>query len=238
MAGRGTLMTEETAVKQQAIASYIGKALQKHFGKGPTSVYVTFEPPFLTMSIRGFLMPFERILLSQKKEEQVEQTRELLMQEFFLAVRLQLEHETEHQISEFYFDWNLIQKTGMLWCILDTKTPYKHSFSWPEEIDQQLFEKKVNHFSTRGQKEPDEINTFWLNNRTVLIERIGVFVEIEKALIQKGFKEELKIAKRPLERQLVREEHFEEILFQKITDIFTDWDFTQDKGYMVLTLVR
>lgn len=50
---------------QAEIASYIGKLLRDNFGKGPSSVYVSLKKPFITIHLRDFLAPMERVLLSQ-----------------------------------------------------------------------------------------------------------------------------------------------------------------------------
>ena len=61
-------------------------------------------------------------------------------------------------------------------------------------------------------------------------------MEIEKELILGGFIEELKLVKRPLERRLILQTQIEAILEQPIMEVFLDWNFITDKGYIVLLL--
>lgn len=82
------------------------------------------------------------------------------------------------------------------------------------------------------QKVPDSFEIYSLNDRTVLIERSGIFIHIEIELIRAGFFEELKLVKRPLERKML--EQLE--LGQNIREVFLDWNFDEDKGYIILIL--
>lgn len=220
----------------QQIANYMGKAIQNHFGKGPKNIHVVVDPPYVTMYIKGFLLPTEHILLHQDQEHSVMKTREMIVEELSHSIQPEVERLVQGSIRQWYADWNLDAHTGMIWATLDQ--PREPSQGWPGHLNQRVFERKINNFSTRGQKEPETIQTYWLDNHTIMIERTGVFVEIEKALIEQGFMEELKIAKRPLERKLFREEHMEALLQRQVLDIFTDWDWENDKGYMVLALQR
>lgn len=228
-------MAKQTT-SHQHIANYMGKAIQNHFGKGPKNVHVTVAPPYVAMYIKGLLLPTENILLHQDQEHSVMKTREMIVEELNHHIQPEVENLVQGSIRQWYADWNLEAHTGMIWAILDQ--PREPSQGWPAHLNQQMFERKVNNFSTRGQKEPEAIQTYWLDNQTIMIERTGVFVEIEKALIEQGFVEQLKIAKRPLERKLFRDEHMETLLQRNVLDIFTDWDWDKDKGYMVVTLQR
>ncbi|MGK7376763.1 Na-translocating system protein MpsC family protein [Planococcus sp. 1R117A] len=49
---------------QTEIGGYISTLLRMHFGKGPTSVFVTIKFPFIPVHIRGFLEPTEKSLLN------------------------------------------------------------------------------------------------------------------------------------------------------------------------------
>lgn len=137
-------------------------------------------------------------------------------------------------INEWYFNWNFEARSGMIWAVMDDEP--SEEFSWPGHLSQQAFERKIVNMSRRGQKEPDYTEAFWIDDRSIMISRFGVFVEIEKELIHAGFEEQLKIAKRPMERRLFQEEDMQPILQRKIADVFTDWNFETDKGYMVLAL--
>ncbi|SDW84107.1 Uncharacterized protein YbcI [Marinococcus luteus] len=225
---------EQQQTEAQMIAAYTGKALRDHFGKGPVNIHVSFKRPFLIMNVKDFLGPMENILLQQNEEQRVAKSREFIMHEFCPRIQPDIEDMINGIIKEWYFDWNLKAHSGMIWAIMDEEPPKK--FPWPGELSQKAFERKIVNLSIKGQKEPEYTEAYWIDERSIMIYRSGVFVEIEKELIHAGFGEQLKIAKRPMERRLFKEEHMEPILQRKITDVFTDWNFSADKGYMVLAL--
>lgn len=225
---------EKQQTEAQMIAAYTGKALRKHFGKGPVNVHVSLKRPFLILYLKDFLMPMETILLKQHEEQHMAKSRECIMEEFCPRIQPDLEEMMNGSINEWYFDWNFEARSGMIWAVLDEDPP--SAFSWPGQLSQRMFERKVVNLSTKGQKEPDDTKAYWIDERAIIVYRSGVFVEIEHELIRAGFQDQLKMAKRPMERRLFQEEHMAPVLQRNILEIFLDWDLAEDKGYMVLAL--
>lgn len=217
------------------VGSYISTLLRDHFGKGPTSVFVTVKPPFISIHLRGFLAPTERILLKQQEHRRVLETRDLLMNQLAADIKLDLWKIGKLEVEEVYADWNLDDQTGMILAIMADKSGAKE-IAWDSAIQIESIREEVNEASRKAQKTPESTELYWLNNRTLLIERSGIFVEIEKELIYGGFVEELKLVKRPLERRLLLQTRIEAILKQPILEVFLDWNFITDKGYIVLLL--
>ncbi|WP_298785617.1 hypothetical protein [uncultured Marinococcus sp.] len=89
---------------------------------------------------------------------------------------------------------------------------------WPAHLNHQKFNDKVIELSEWGQKVPATTESFWLNDRTIVIKRTGVFVEIEKELIQAGYTNELKEVKKPLELRMIHRSSLESLIDGKITD--------------------
>ncbi|GAK02154.1 hypothetical protein JCM19037_370 [Geomicrobium sp. JCM 19037] len=87
-----------------------------------------------------------------------------------------------------------------------------------------------------AEKQPRSVQSFFANDRTLVVFREGILVTIEKELIRTGFEEHLKITKRHLEKKLLHAAGFEEILKRGVEDIFVDWDFQRDKSYIIFTL--
>ncbi len=217
------------------VASYISTLLRTHFGKGPTSVFVTVQSPFIAIHLRGFLSPSEKILLKQGEHRRVLELRDLLMNQLKIDIKSDLQQMAELDIDYVYADWNLDDQTGLILAITKDKTP-AGNIRWDSAIAVDAIRGEVEEASRKAQKTPDLTELYWLNNRMLLIERSGIFVEIEKELIRGGFIEELKLVKRPLERRLLLETHIEAILKQPILEVFLDWDFVRDKGYILLLL--
>lgn len=227
-------MAKEKTIETQ-VGGYISTLLRDHFGKGPTSVYVTIEPPFITVQLRGFLAPTEQILMNQQETRRILETRDLLMNELKAEIKLKFGELAGFDVQEVYADWNLKEKNGLIIAILNKNTMDQKQ-PWPENIDEKAVYQEIKEASRKAQKVPESTEVHWLSDRIVLIKRSGIFVEIELELIKAGFIEELKLVKRPLEHQLIALSKLA-ILFKKnIQEVFLDWNFEEDKGYMVLLL--
>lgn len=220
---------------QSEIGGYLSTLLRTHFGKGPTSTYVTVARPFIAIHLRGFLAPTERILVEQQEWKRVLETRDLLMNELKQEIKLNLWKIAELDVKEVYADWHLDQKTGLILVVLNEEQE-PETWQWPEDVDEEDFYKQVNIGSREAQKEPGETHIYWLNERTVLIRRFEILLQLEKELIKNGFKEALKIAKRPLEYKIVAQANLQQTLNREILETFVDWNFETDIGYMLLIL--
>lgn len=220
---------------QAEISSYISSLLRANFGKGPTSVFVSIKRPFITIHFRGFLAPMEAILLKQNEFQRVLQTRDLMMNNLRSEIILEFWKIANLEVKEIYADWNLENKDGMIIAILDEEPP-DETVEWPEQIDQNAFKNAIEAASLKAEKVPGKTETFWLNDRTILVKRSAILVRIEKELIDKGFVEELKLAKRPLEQKVMSEVPIEEVLNRNVSGMFVDWNFDEDISYSVFTL--
>ncbi|MBD8014409.1 Na-translocating system protein MpsC family protein [Planococcus wigleyi] len=220
---------------ESEVSGYISGLFRTHFGKGPASVFVAIRKPFVVIHLREFLAPTEKVLMSQKESVRVQEIRGLLMRDLKEQIKLDLLKSAELEIKEIHADWNLENKTGLLILVLNGEAEEKAQ-EWPKDIDKKAFYQEVADASKKAQKEPDKTEVVWLNERTVLIRREGILIEIEKELIRNNFTEQLKLAKRPLEAKLIYNSSLEQLLNRKITEAFTDWDFKDDIGYMVLLI--
>lgn len=227
-------MTNERAPETE-IGAYTSTLLRNHFGKGPTSVYVTIKKPYVVIHFRGFLSPVEKILLKQNEWKRVLETRDLLLNDLKPLIIEELLKMTGLDIQEFYADWNLSLKTGMFLGVLDEKAAAEDCM-WPKELDQEVFHNRIERVNEAAERKPGEIESIWLSQRVLLVKRMDILVGIEKALIAEGYSEILKLSKRPLERQLLEEADLEEVLHRNILETFLDWNFDKDIGYIVFAL--
>lgn len=227
-------MKKEKTIEAE-IGGYISGLLRTHFGKGPTSVYVAIRKPFIVVHLRDFLSPTEKVLIKQNETERVQVIRDLLMDDLNQQIRMDLLRSLELDVKKLYADWNLDNKTGLLTLVLNEEAVEKAS-EWPKSIDKEGFYEEVNEASRKAQKEPEKTEVFWPNERTALIQRKGILIELEKELIKNNFAEELKLAKRPLESKLIYNSSLELIMNRKIIEAFTSWDFKEDIGYIVLLI--
>ncbi|MFP7300186.1 Na-translocating system protein MpsC family protein [Neobacillus niacini] len=225
----GTEINKQTT----ELSSYISKILRENFGKGPEMVHVSLGKTFIVFYIRNFLSPTEKVLMNQKQDESVQQTRDLVMQTLIPEINAYIKIVTGMEIREFYYDWSLHNKSAMFTGICTDSTsidyPINEEFTGKSELIDEII-----NLSSESEKKPEEIYACQLN-RLVVVIRNGILVRIEKQLIRQGMREQLKLAKRTLEKGLLHNNnHFEGILNTRVIDIFVDWDFDLDKSVIVL----
>ena len=223
---------------QTELAGFIGRTLRENFGKGPESVFVSFNHSVMTVNLRNFLSPSESVLLGQHQETMVQTTRDLLMQTLIPEFKAYIKILMDMEVTEFYYDWGLHNKSGLFVCIgsipTESETPNEKKYSYP---GQEILHQEINRISLQAEKTPEEVQSYLLNERTLVVIRKGILVPIEKELIRLGNFEALKLAKRNLEKRLLYNSgNFETILKTKVNDIFVDWDFYRDKSVIVLIL--
>ncbi|WP_394218130.1 DUF2294 domain-containing protein [Halobacillus trueperi] len=220
---------------QSEMSSYIGKLLRDHFGKGPSSVFVSIEGKFLTIYLKDFLAPMERVLVGQKNDKKVEETRDLMMRELIPDIKATFRASAGIHVDSLYYDWSLSRQTGVLIGVITKDSPEDDEGLKSYENKDAVHE-EVEKVSWKAEKPPASIRSFLLNERTLLIERNGILVAIEKEMINAGYEQPLKISKRRLEKRLLNHASFETILGTSIEDVFVDWDFNKDRSYMVFIL--
>lgn len=229
-------MVNSTEV-QSAVSRYVSALLRDHFGKGPTSAFATLSSGFITIHLRGFLSPTEKILLKQERHKLILEMRDILLEELKPEIRFQLLKSANFEASYIFADSDLDQQTCLI--MAEVKDlPEGDDGPWPTGVDKEAFRQEIIDMSEKSEKAPERTELYWLSDRTILVKRVGILVEIEKALVANGYTEELKVTKRPLEQGLLDKPKIEGILQRQIDEIFLDWDFDQDVGYIVFTLEK
>ncbi|WKA58460.1 Na-translocating system protein MpsC family protein [Planococcus shenhongbingii] len=127
---------------QSEIGGDLSTLLRTHFGKVPTSTYVTVAGPFIAIHLRGFLAPAERILVEQKEWKRVLETRDLLMNELKQEIKLNLWKIAELNVKEIYADWHLEQKTGLIVVVLDDEQG-QENWLWAPDVNEEEFYKQI-----------------------------------------------------------------------------------------------
>ncbi|WP_028784977.1 Na-translocating system protein MpsC family protein [Thalassobacillus devorans] len=220
---------------QAEIASYTGRLLRDNFGKGPSSVYVSIEEPYITIYLREFLAPMERVLVSQKNDMKVEETRDLLMEELLPDIRATLRVMTGLDVEDIFYDWSLNNRSGVFLGVI-AKEKQEEEIHLADYPDKKKIHEEIIRVSEQAEKAPTKVDSFMLNERTLMVVRDGILVRIEKELIRSGFGETLKLTKRKLEKGLLSQSYCENILDTQVIDVFVDWDFNEDKSYIIFIL--
>lgn len=227
-------MTHDKTV-QTEIEDFISSFFQRQFGESPHSANAAIRTPFIAIHLTGFSLPGEKLLLKRMEAKRVGQTRDLLLDGVKPEMFQELAAITGYGVKEIYADWNFEKESGLLIVVLDAETD-PASLIYPEDVDKEAIHEIVNKISKITQKAPETIESYWLDDTTVLVERRGIMVDIEKELIKNGAIEELRLAKRPLEHRVMEFFKLEPVVKQEINDMFVDWNFEEDKAYMVFIL--
>ncbi|OLS40994.1 DUF2294 domain-containing protein [Bacillus sp. MRMR6] len=219
--------------KEEYLSSYISKLLRKKFGRGPQSCHTTICRNYIVTYIRGFLTPMEDVLLQQGQNKYVDHARTVIINHLLDEIKGVIQITLETDVEEYYHDWNFPNNSGILMFVLEREVaPPVNS-----EVDLPRLGSRVERISHLVEKVPDRIHTYPISPSIFLIEREGILVPIEKALISRGFQQELKFTKDELEKTYFhREGRFEEIFNKPVRDIFIDWNFKEDKSMMAFIL--
>lgn len=235
---RGINMSKSTEEKQKELASYTGRLLRDSFGKGPEAAYVTIGESHVLISLKGFMSPIEQQLLEDQGKEAVHVLRESMMKKIVPEVRKYAEELTGGSLNEFFYDWDMESRTGILVGL--QPEAYQQSQKASEALQQKYrhrekIEQTIRDITESAERQPDHVASVRADKRTILVMRTGILVSIEKQLIEMGYERTLRIAKRELEKGMFhKQDLFADILGVPVRDIFVDWDFDNDKSMVVL----
>lgn len=218
--------------KQNVLAGFTARLLRKHFGKGPEAVFVSFTDDVICIYVRDLLTPVEKVLLENNQFGMVYATRDSLMEKCLPELKEQIKDETGHYFKRFYYDWNMETNGGVIVAVKDQLSD--------DSSDTSLL--KVNelvaHVTQKTERLPDKVKSVKLNNRTLVIYREGILVNIEKEIVRSGDEEVLRKAKGNLEKQELREafDKQSQLLQGTAQEIFVDWSFEKDQSLIVIII--
>ncbi|QOR67248.1 DUF2294 family protein [Cytobacillus suaedae] len=216
------------------ISSYCSKALRKNFGRGPHSCQSTLNNNYLVLYVRGFISPMEEVLIQQKQNDYVENARNIIITHIIEELKGVVQVTLEVDMEEYYQDWNFPNNSGIIILVLESEISHSEI---EIEYDKGEIEKEIGRISALVQKVPNCINSIPISQNIVLIERKGILIPIEKALIARGFSQELIVTKDELEKKYFHRYGKFEVIFNKsIRDIFIDWNLKEDKSFMCFVL--
>lgn len=224
-------------VNDRAVEKYIAEFLETYFGENDTNITATIARPFIVIYLQNFLPPSEKVLLKRQELKRIAETRDMLIDGLKEEILQELGTLSEGEAIELYADWNFENKSGLLIAIMkEEDDTARRDLVWPVENEKKALKEKVIKASAKSQKEPDHIEIYEVNKSTVLIERAGIMVDIEKELIKNKVLEELRLAKRPLEHKIMDAINIEAVVSRSVAELFVDWNFEKDKAFMVLIL--
>jgi len=223
--------------KLMDISSLTSKLLRKNFGRGPESCFAYANERYLVFYIRGFMSPLESTLLEYGNSDNIDISRNIVMKLVLNQLRGVLELEFKKDIESFYHDWNYPQNTGMITVEFESDIIDPAYQNQGSLVDLRPLIDEVERISILVQKRPERTEAYYISPKIYLVKRDGILVQIEKALILKGYEQTLLVTKDELEKSyLHRDGRFEEIFKKPVADIFVDWDLSEDRSIISFVL--
>ncbi len=220
---------------QQEISSFIGRLFRKNFGKGPELIYVSIRYSFISIYLKNFLSHMESALLELNQEVTIREVRETIMQKLVPEIQHYIRNLTGTEVADFYFDWDLQRKSGIILGVssdpfLDLPPSADEKFK-QSQLDQQFLSMfQITH------QEPDSIETYLLNDRTLLVIRHGKMQAIEQELIRLGYEKMVGMAKKNMDRAMIEASGLDRILGSKIEDFYVIWNASLNQSIFVIFL--
>ncbi|MFC7681090.1 Na-translocating system protein MpsC family protein [Paenibacillus sp. GCM10028914] len=215
-----------TQTQINLVSSFTGKLLRERFGKGPESVHVSIGDRSITLHVRNFIGPVEKFLLSKEEEQALRYTRELLMKSLLPELTIYLKDEIGLEVDEMFYDWGLHNATGIIVGLFQSAVQISTHYEGQAEVH-----KQIALLTSKVQKEPEQIDSWWMNPRTLIVVREGILIMLEKELIGLGYENVLKTTKRKLEKRVFGQDNrIGQLLGKELSDVYVDWDFERDKG--------
>jgi uncharacterized protein YbcI len=175
----------------------------------------------------------EDVMLQHGQNKYVDHARNVIITHLLDEIKGVIQLTFDVDVEEYYHDWNFPNNSGILMFVLDSEVGQRIK----PDIDLQRLESEVGRISLLVEKVPDKIHTWPISSSIFIIERSGILIQIEKALIDKGFENELRFTKDELEKSYFhRYGRFEDIFHKSVRDIFIDWNFKEDKSLMAFIL--
>ncbi|MCQ4086431.1 Na-translocating system protein MpsC family protein [Saccharibacillus sp. JS10] len=211
------------------VTSYVGKLLRRRFGKGPESVSVFLNERCIVFHLRNFMGPVEKFLLTQEEEKAFRYTRELLMESLLPELQVFLREHAEIQVSEFYYDWGVHNASGAIVGLFHPVSEPAPDYPGKADVHEKVIE-----VTAAIQKVPEYIDSWWVNARMLAVFRQGITVLLEKEMVELGYTEVLKSAKRRLEKRMLEQQADAGIILNRtLTDLYADWDFNIDRSIVI-----
>ncbi|MFT4413853.1 Na-translocating system protein MpsC family protein [Fredinandcohnia humi] len=220
--------------KIKYISSYTSKLLRNKFGRGPESCFAFAGNHFLILHIRGFLSPIEEVLIKEKQDTQVDYLRNVVIRSILDELKGVIQVTLETDVIMINHDWNYPNNTGVI--IVELQDQLLEVKKDPE-VDFSALVAEIERISLLVQKIPDETEICQISPRVIVVKRFGILINIEKALIEKGFESELYVTKDALEKSYFhRDNKFDDIFKKPVKDVFIDWKLDEDYSVMCFLL--
>lgn len=211
--------------------SYTTKLLRSRFGKGPESISVYVTGKCVIFHLKNCISPVEKFLLNQEEEQAFRYTRELIMKSMLPELKNFLNEDLNLTVDELYYDWGIHNASGIIVGLDTAHFEEPIDYNGKQEAHDQILD-----VISIVQKRSSYIDSWWVNSKILVIFRKGITILLEKELFKLGYEQQLRVAKRKLEKGLLKKNtNLGQLFDKKLADIYIDWDFDLDHSTFVYT---
>ncbi|MFX4303279.1 Na-translocating system protein MpsC family protein [Alicyclobacillus tolerans] len=213
------------------VASYFSRLHREMFGRGPSHCQAFLEHQVLVIQVTNFISSLEEVLLDQGQMDIAAESRMKILQSLISEMKGVLRVLFQSDVLEVYHDWSYENGTGIV--IVLFQLPIENvNFLGKEKLHQE-----VARLSALTERTPAKILSVKINAHLIVVERDGILIPLEKAMIQKGYATPLRTTKAELEKKYFhRDGHFHEIFQESVQDIFIDWNLQTDRSLVCFVL--
>jgi uncharacterized protein YbcI len=218
----------------QTLCAYIGKIYKDITGKGPENIYVAFGDRCYIVYIKNYLMPYEKMIQQNGDMELLDKVMHIATKNINSQIVQYAETITGVLTEETYYDWNIENGSRMLVCMSNQQ--YERSLSVNNNYyGEQLLHKELIKLVYYADSIPETINSFCLNSKIFIIERMGGTTRLESEMDLKGHGDIIKSTKRQMEKQYLNNNmYIKDVLDMDVVETFIDWDFKKNKSVIML----
>ncbi|WP_411345437.1 hypothetical protein ACE3MZ_05315 [Paenibacillus sp. WLX1005] len=139
---------------------------------------------------------------------------------------------TGKSIFYVFIDWKSDINVG---CMTFVFSDWISTVPQKDYAGKQQIHDAISEISHEIENPPSFIESFWVNEQTLVVIRAGFVMQLEQKLVNKGFSKQLRIAKRELELELIENSiNYDSILGKSLHMTFLDWNPHKDISTLIL----
>ncbi|OWA36856.1 hypothetical protein B9G55_01910 [Saccharibacillus sp. O16] len=203
----------------------------EHFGISPARVSVRLNDSCVMICAERFLQPIVESLIHEGSHGALQSTRELMVGYLLPELCRYVRDDCELPIGAHAYDWNDEDLSCLIFMLLEEPACLRENQVYPE---QPRIHRQIASLTYDVQRFPDKIYSFWMEPALLVVIRDGTMVQVEKALIEDGHSEALRMSKRRVEKtKFFEESPFNAVTKRHLRGVYLDWMFPQDRSILV-----
>ncbi|MDO3411800.1 hypothetical protein QWJ34_18710 [Saccharibacillus sp. CPCC 101409] len=211
---------------------YAETLCRSQFGKIPQSVELKVDKRCIVFVLDGLIAEGDD-RLPEDPDELYTHLYILLDQFIFPPLRRKVEKELG-KIAYTFIDWKSENNQAMISAFFTPNVYEPVEDIYPGKAELHL---QISRITEEVQKEPAAVESFWLDDDTVMVIRRGLLFSLEKQIVKKGFNSALRVSKRELELDRFYENlKISDLFGRKLDAAFLDWAFDDDISLLALKL--